>query len=68
MHQVRPPLAVDINRESLKWMLGYPRFLLRGLVSATAELALGILCYNLKRTLSIFGVPDILIQLRTQAT
>jgi transposase/IS5 family transposase len=53
---------------TIKWMLGYPRFLLRGLVKATAELALSVLCYNLKRTLSILGVPEMLIRLRNVPT
>jgi IS5 family transposase len=53
---------------TIKWMLGYPRFLLRGLIKATAELALSVLCYNLKRTLSILGVPELLTRLRVVPT
>src|ERR1019366_4571768 len=34
---------------TMKWMMGYPRFLVRGLLKAKSELALGVLCYNLKR-------------------
>jgi transposase/IS5 family transposase len=49
---------------TIKWMMGHPRFLLRGLVKAASELALSILCYNLKRTLSILGVPELLSRLR----
>jgi transposase/IS5 family transposase len=49
---------------TIKAMMGYPRFLLRGLVKAKAELALSVLCYNLKRTLSILGVPELLSRLR----
>lgn len=49
---------------TIKWMMGDPRFLLRGMVKATAELALNILCYDLKRTLSILGVPQLLSRLR----
>ena len=51
---------------TIKWMMGYPRFLLRGLVKATAELALNVLCYDLKRALSILGVPRMLSQLRVR--
>jgi len=53
---------------TIKWMMGYPRFLLRGLIKATAELALNVLCYDLKRTLSILGVPQLLNQLRAHTT
>ena len=48
---------------TIKWMLGYPRFLLRGLIKAKTELALSVLCYNLKRTLNILGVPELLTRL-----
>jgi transposase/IS5 family transposase len=51
---------------TIKWMMGYPRFLLRGLTKATAELALNVLCYDLKRALSILGVPQMLSQLRAR--
>jgi hypothetical protein len=46
-------------------MMGYPRFLLRGLGKARAELALCVLCYNLKRVVTILGAPS--LQLRLQA-
>ena len=49
---------------TIKWMMGYPRFLLRGLIKATAELALNVLCYDLKRALSILGVSHLLNQLQ----
>jgi hypothetical protein len=39
---------------------GPPRFLVRGLRKATAELALGVLSYNLKRVINILGVPALL--------
>lgn len=48
----------------LKWLMGYPRFLVRGLKKAKAELALGILSYNLKRVINILGVPALLQALR----
>jgi DDE family transposase len=37
-----------------------PRFLVRGLRKAKAELALGVLSYNLKRVVNILGVPALL--------
>jgi transposase len=49
---------------TIKWLLGFPRFLVRGLKKARAELALGVLSYNLKRTINIFGVPALLEKLR----
>ncbi len=45
---------------TLKWLMAHPRFLVRGLKKAKAELALGVLCYNLKRTINILGVPALL--------
>lgn len=53
---------------TIKAMMGYPRFLLRGLINAKAELALNVLCYNLKRTLNILGVPKFLAGLRAIPT
>jgi transposase len=50
---------------TMKWMMGYPRFLVRGLIKAKAELALGVLCYNLKRVINILGVQQLLLALRT---
>lgn len=44
----------------IKWLMGHPRFLLRGLVKAKSELALSVLGYNLKRTINILGVPALL--------
>jgi transposase len=49
---------------TMKWMLGYPRFLLRGLAKAKAELALAVLGYNLKRTIKQLGVQRLLFALR----
>jgi transposase len=45
---------------TMKWLMGHPRFLVRGLIKAKAELALGVLSYNLKRVISILGVPALL--------
>jgi transposase len=49
---------------TMKWMLGYPRFLLRGLKKAKAELALAVLGFNIKRSITIKGVPALLQSLR----
>ena len=45
---------------TMKWLMGLPRFLVRGLKKAKAELALGVLSYNLKRAINILGVPALL--------
>jgi hypothetical protein len=45
---------------TMKWLMAHPRFLVRGLKKAKAELAIGVLCYNLKRIINIFGVPALL--------
>jgi transposase len=45
---------------TMKWLMAHPRFLLRGLRKAKTELALGVLCYNLKRVINILGVPSLL--------
>jgi transposase len=45
---------------TMKWLMGHPRFLVRGLTKAKAELALGVLSYNLKRVITILGVPALL--------
>jgi hypothetical protein len=50
---------------TIKWMLGHPRFLLRGLKKAKAELALAVLGFNIKRTIAILGVPALLAALKT---
>jgi transposase len=49
---------------TMKWMMGYPRFLVRGLPKARAELALTILSYNLKRVVTILGPQRALALLR----
>lgn len=49
---------------TMKWMMGYPRFLLRGSLKAKAELALAVLAYNLKRLINILGVQQLLAALR----
>ncbi|MGY0572789.1 transposase [Bradyrhizobium sp. RDM12] len=45
---------------TMKWLMAGPRFLVKGLKKAKAELALGVLCYNLKRLISILAVPALL--------
>src|SRR6478735_1311413 len=50
---------------TMKWLMAHPRFLVRGLRKATAELALGVLSYNLKRVVNILGVPALLQALQT---
>jgi transposase len=45
---------------TIKWLMGFPRFLVRGLRKAKAELALSITGYNLKRLIAIKGVPALL--------
>jgi transposase len=45
---------------TMKWLMGLPRFLVRGLKKAKAELALGVLSFNLKRVINILGVPALL--------
>ena len=52
---------------TVKWLMAGPRFLVKGLKKAKAELALGVLCYNLKRVLNILGVPALLQALKPAA-
>lgn len=49
---------------TIKWLMGIPRFLVRGLLKAKAELALSITGYNLKRLIAIKGTPALLKALR----
>jgi transposase len=49
---------------TIKWLMGVPRFLVRGLLKAKAELALSITAYNLKRLITIKGVLALLKVLR----
>jgi transposase len=53
---------------TMKWLMGLPRFLVRGLRKARAELALGVLSYNLKRVINILGVPALLAALTPTPT
>jgi transposase len=45
---------------TMKWMMGSPRFLVRGLTKAKSELALGVLGFNLKRMVTLVGAPRLL--------
>ena len=45
---------------TMKWLMSHPRFLVRGLLKAKAELALTVLSYNLKRVIAIMGMPALL--------
>lgn len=49
---------------TIKWLMGNPRFLLRGLKKAKAELALSVLSYSLKRAINIHGLHMLLNTLR----
>jgi transposase len=73
MHRraIADPIWMKRRRETaehpfgtMKWLMAHPRFLLRGLLKAKAELALGVLCYNLKRVVNILGVPALLAALQ----
>jgi transposase len=48
----------------MKWLMGRPRFLVRGLRKTSAEMALTVLGFNLKRTITILGVPALLAALQ----
>ena len=55
MMQLRRCLA-EHPFAALKYhILGHPRFLLRGVVGAQAEMSLATLAYNLKRMLKVMG-------------
>ena len=65
------PVWMKLRRElaehpfgTMKGLMGYPRFLVRGLTKARGEFALGVLSYNLKRAIGIIGVPGLLTALR----
>ncbi len=44
-------------------IFGYPRFLLRGLAGAQAEISLATMVYNLKRMLNILGSSQLRVAL-----
>ena len=45
---------------AIKQMMGYPRFLCRGLKAVGAEMALSVTAFNLKRLIAILGVDQLL--------
>jgi transposase len=49
-----------MHRRAIANLMAHPRFLIKGLRKAKAELALGVLNYNLKRVINILGVPALL--------
>ncbi len=49
---------------NLKWLMGVPRFLLRAIEGAKIEMDLAVTAYNLKRVISILGVPYLLAQMK----
>lgn len=70
---VADPRWMKLRRElaehpygTIKWMMGYPRFLVRGRRKAKAELALMVLGFNLKRAITIRGVKALLAALAGQ--
>ena len=50
---------------TIKWLMGIPRFLVRGLLKAKAELALSVTAYNLKRLIAIKGTSALIEALRS---
>ena len=51
----------------MKWLMGRARFLVRGIEKAKAELALTVLGFNMKRAITIIGVPTLLQRLTEAA-
>ena len=49
---------------TIKWMMARPRFLVRGLEKAKAELAMMVLAFNLKRAIAILGVQALIQRLQ----
>jgi Transposase DDE domain len=69
MHQraASDPVWMEHRREmvehpyvTIKWLMGHPRFVVRGLKKATVELALAVMSYNVKRVINILGVTAVL--------
>lgn len=59
--------VVEHPFSTLKYLMGTPRFLVRGMTKAAAEIALVVTGYNLKRMIAILGVPALLEALRARA-
>ncbi len=51
----------------MKWIMGCPRFLVRGSQKANSELALVVLGFNLKRAIAVRGIPALLGALQAAA-
>ena len=71
MHQRASPALMKRRRclaehpfGTIKGRMGYPRFLLRGLRKAKAELAMDVLAFNLQRAITLLGAPTLLAKLR----
>jgi len=47
----------------IKAMMGYPRFLCRGLKAVAAEMDLSIIAFNLKRVMTILGPRELIRRL-----
>lgn len=66
------PEAMTLRRRTvehpfgtLKHWMGVTPLLTKGLKNVAAEISLAVLAYNLKRTISIMGVPPLLTAIRT---
>jgi transposase len=73
MHRraVADPAWMKLRKETaehpfgtIKWLMGHPRFLLRGLIKARSELALTVFSYNLKRAIAVLGAAKLLAALQ----
>lgn len=51
---------------TLKYLMGMPRFLVRGMRKAAAEIALSVTGYNLKRVIAVLGIAAVLEALRAR--
>lgn len=59
-HMKRRGSLVEHPFGTLKYQIfGTPRFLLRGMWGAGTEMALGVLAYNLKRTMNVLGSAEL---------
>jgi transposase len=56
----RRSATVEHPFAGLKYLLGAPRFLVRGLHKVTAEMALSVLGYNLKRVITLRGAGELI--------
>lgn len=56
----RRSATVEHPFAGLKYLMGLPRFLVRGLHKVTAEMALSVLGYNLKRVITLRGAGELI--------